>query len=335
VPMAVEDAREGARALRHQQPRRDLRARAVVDRELLDPVAVPLLLLHDLHRRGGGPGRKVAQELPERRPRLRAARLPLLEALGQGGGGGGHLGEGRPARVVLLHRRPHQEEEKRGGFHGRFSFYSTRGVTSNDRMSILAAALIVLAQGDPRDRLLEAIRETNVEAAQKALADLVQGDGARAARAVMASLPRARERLNVLISITQRARENYMTVDTSFGFNINEEVVKQRALEKAAARVKDAALRALEGEKVYQSILDIFAFLKPEAIPVLAAEAERTALWPLKGEILEGLGALGAKTELAVAVDRETSPAALAAALGAAPTDRGAKYLTHPQWQVR
>jgi hypothetical protein len=203
-------------------------------------------------------------------------------------------------------------------------------------MSICAAALVLLLQSDPRDRLVDAIKESNVEAAQKALADLVQGDGARAARAVMASLPRARERLNVLISITQRARENYMTVDTSFGFNINEEVVKQRALEKAAARVKEAALRALEGEKVYQSILDIFAFLKPEAIPVLAAEAERTALWPLKGEILEGLGALGARTELAVAIDRESSPAALAAALGASSdSDRGARYLTHPQWQVR
>ena len=76
-------------------------------------------------------------------------------------------------------------------------------------MSILAAALIVLAQGDPRDRLLEAIRETHVENTQKALADLVQGDGARAARAVMAALPKARERLNVLIDVTQRARMLY------------------------------------------------------------------------------------------------------------------------------
>ena len=202
-------------------------------------------------------------------------------------------------------------------------------------MSTFAAALILLLQGDPRDRLLEAIRETHVENTQKALADLVQGDGPRAARAVLAALPKARERLNVLISITQRARENYITVDTSFGFNINEEVVKQKQLEKAAARVRETALRALEGEKVYQSILDIFAFLKPEAIPVLAGEADRTALWPLKGEILGGLGALGAGSELAVAVERETSPAALAAALSASPTEVGVKYLAHPQWQVR
>ncbi len=200
---------------------------------------------------------------------------------------------------------------------------------------MVAATLILLLQSDPKDRLFDAIRESNVEATQKALADLALGDGAKAARAVMAALPRARERLNVLIAATQRARESYVAVDTSFGFNINEETVKQRNLEVAAARVRESALRALEGEKVYQSIMDIFGFLKPEAIPVLGAEAERTALWPLKCEILEGLGALGAKTELAVVVDRETAPAPLAAALGASPTERGVKFLGHSQWQVR
>lgn len=205
-------------------------------------------------------------------------------------------------------------------------------------MSTLAAALLVLLQSDPRDRLFDAVRETNVEQVQKALADLVQGDGARAARAAMAALPRARERLNVLIAVTQRARENYMQTDTSFGFNINEEVVKQKALERAAQRIKETAARAIEGEKVYQSILDIFGFLKPEAIPVLAAEAERTALWPLKCEILEGLGAMNAKEareSLAAAVERESSPAALATALRAVPGVEAVKYLGHPQWQVR
>src|SRR5262245_1094377 len=141
-------------------------------------------------------------------------------------------------------------------------------------MSIVVAALLFLAQSDPKDRLFEAIRESRVEDSQKALAELALGDGGRAARAVMAALPRARERLNVLIAITQRARENYAAADTSFGFNINEEVVKLRQLEKAAARVKESAIRAMEGEKVYQSILDIFGFLKPEAIPVMAAEAD-------------------------------------------------------------
>jgi hypothetical protein len=205
-------------------------------------------------------------------------------------------------------------------------------------MSTLAVALLLLLQSDPKDRLFEAIRETNVEETQKALAELAQGDGARAARAAMAALPRARERLNTLIAVTQRARENYVQTDTSFGFNINEEVVKQRALEKAAARIKETAARAIEGEKVYQSILDIFGFLKPEAIPVLAAEAERTAMWPLKCEILEGLGAMGSKEAreaLAVVIDREGSPAALAAALRAVPGAEASKYLGHGQWQVR
>jgi len=200
---------------------------------------------------------------------------------------------------------------------------------------MVAATLILLLQSDPKDRLFDAIRDTNVEATQKALADLAVGDGAKAARAVMAALPRARERLNFLIAASMRARENYVAADTSFGFNINEATVKQRSLEVAAARVRESALRAVEGEKVYQSILDIFGFLKPEAIPVLGAEAERTALWPLKCEILEGLGALGAKAELAVVLDRETAPAPLAAALGATSSEQGAKFLGHPQWQVR
>ncbi len=205
-------------------------------------------------------------------------------------------------------------------------------------MSTFAAALLLLLQSDPKDRLLEAIRVTSVEDTQKALAELATGDGARAARAVMAALPRARERLNTLIAITQRARENYVQADTSFGFNINEAVVKQRALEKAAARIQESAARAIEGEKVYQSILDIFSFLKPEAVPVLAAEAERTALWPLKCEILEGLGAMGgkeARLALAVLIDRESAPAALAAALRAVPSGEASKYLGHAQWQVR
>jgi hypothetical protein len=202
-------------------------------------------------------------------------------------------------------------------------------------MGTLLAGLILLLQQDPKDRLFDAIRETNLEATQKALADLATGDGARAARAAMAALPRARERLNQLIVITLRARENYETADTSFGFNINEASVKQRQLEAASTRVKETSLRALDGEKVYESILDIFGFLKPEAIPVIAAEAERTALWPLKCELLEALGALGAKAELAAILDRETAPVALAAALGASPTDLGSKYLGHAQWQVR
>lgn len=202
-------------------------------------------------------------------------------------------------------------------------------------MGTLLAGLILFLQQDPKERLFESIRETRIESAQKALADLALGDGPKAARAVMAALPRARERLNVLIQATLRSRESYDATDTSFGFNIKEEVQKQRALELAAARIRDAAAHALEGERIYQSILDIFGFLKPEAAPVIAAEAERTALWLLKCELLEGLGAMGAKQALADAIERETTPVYLAAALGASPTDKGAAFLGHPQWQVR
>jgi hypothetical protein len=202
-------------------------------------------------------------------------------------------------------------------------------------MGALLAVLTLFLQSDPRERLWGAIRETRLEAAQKALADLASGDGARAAQTILVALPRARERLNVLIAIAQRARDAYESTDTSFGFNIKEEVVKQRALELAAARIREATQKAIEGERIYQSILEIFGYLKPEAIPVLEREVEKTALWLLKCEILEGLGALAAKTELAVAIDRESAPVCLAAALGASPTGKGASFLFHPQWQVR
>ncbi len=196
---------------------------------------------------------------------------------------------------------------------------------------------LILFQSDPKDRLLDAVRETRIAETQQALADLAQGDGARAARAVIAALPKARERLHVLVSATVRARENYENVDTSFGFNIKEEVSKQRQLELAAARVRETVIQALEGEKVYESVLDIRGFLKPEAVPVFASEIERSSQWLLKCELLEGLGAMGskeAKDALSAAVDREGG-VFLATALASGSDDRAVAYLAHPQWQVR
>src|SRR5262249_55147820 len=157
-------------------------------------------------------------------------------------------------------------------------------------------------------------------------AEIAVGDGARAARAVIAALPKARERLGVLIAAGLRARESYDSTDSSFGFNIKEEQIKARSLELAAARIRESNAQMIEGEKVYQSILDIFGFLKPEAVPVLEAEVERTGQWLLKCEILEGLGAMGAKASLAAVLERETAPIFLAAALGAYPTEKGADY---------
>jgi hypothetical protein len=199
----------------------------------------------------------------------------------------------------------------------------------------ILALLILSLQSDPKDRLLEAVRETRVDETRKILADLAMGDGARAARAVVAALPRARERLNVLVLASLRARENYENTDTSFGFNIKEEALKQRALETAAGHIRESVNHVLEGEKVYQSLVDIFGFLKADAIPVLEAEVERSGQWLLRCEILDGLGALGAKDALATVIDRESSPVVLSTALAASPNEKGTAYLTHGQWQVR
>jgi len=199
----------------------------------------------------------------------------------------------------------------------------------------LLAALILSLQSDPKDRLLEAIKETKVEETQQALAELALGDGARAARAIIAALPRARDRLDTLVQISLRARDAYDSVDTGFGFNLNEETVKQRTLEIAAGRIRESVNQVVEGEKVYQSLLDIFGFLKPEAVPVLESEAERNGQWLLRCEILDGLGALGAREALGRVIDLEPGPIFVAAALAASPTERGADYLAHGQWQVR
>jgi len=199
----------------------------------------------------------------------------------------------------------------------------------------LLAVLILSVQSDPKDRLLEAVRETRAEETQKILAELAVGDGARAARAVIAAIPKARERLNVLVLSSLRAREAYDSVDTAFGFNLKEETVKQRSLEIAAGRIRESVLHVIEGEKVYQSLLDIFGFLKPEAVPVLEAEVERNGQWLLRCELLDGLGAMGARGALGTVIDREVSPVLLATALAALPTEKGAAYLSHGQWQVR
>lgn len=199
----------------------------------------------------------------------------------------------------------------------------------------LLAVLILSVQSDPKDRLLEAVRETRVEETQKVLAELAMGDGTRAARAVIAALPKARERLNVLVLSSLRARDAYDSVDTSFGFNLKEETIKQRSLEIAAGRIRETVAHVIEGEKVYQSLLDIFGFLKPEAVPVLESEAERNGQWLLRCEILDGLGALGARDALGNFIDREAGTVFLATALAASPTEKGAAYLSHNQWQVR
>src|SRR5205814_2535663 len=91
--------------------------------------------------------------------------------------------------IVLLHEGHQEQGQKNGSVHVDSPFTRTPPRASNVRMGMVVASLILLLQSDPKDRLFDAIRESSVEAAQKALAELALGDGAKAARAVMAALP--------------------------------------------------------------------------------------------------------------------------------------------------
>ncbi len=198
----------------------------------------------------------------------------------------------------------------------------------------LLACLLVLQ--DPRDRLSDAVRETRLADAKAALADLAAGDGARAARALIHALPRARERTAALLSATLRARLDHHRADTSFSYGLAEDRIKERQMQEARARIRETSRRAVEGELVYEAVREAFAALPPEAAPVLAAEAARTGSWLLRCELLEGLGAMGAREPLLAALEREKDPAPLAAALhGLAGAPRAADFLAHPHWQVR
>ncbi len=199
--------------------------------------------------------------------------------------------------------------------------------------ALLLSALMALQ--DPRDRLEQAVRETKLQEAEIALAQLQAGDGARAARALLVNLPRLRERQAQLLLATVQSRLAYDNIDTSFAFNLEEEKLKLKALTTAKERIQNACKTALDGEKIYSAILRTMASLRPEAVPVFAGEALRTASWLSRCELLEALGAMGAKADVLVSLDREKEPAVIAAGLGAIASEKGVAYLSHPQWQVR
>lgn len=201
-------------------------------------------------------------------------------------------------------------------------------------MSELLLSLILSLQ-DPKDRLADAIRDTKLKEAESALGELAAGDGARAARALIALLPKVRDRQASLLSATVAARQAYDNIDTSFAFNIEEERLKQRTLAKAKERIKEAGKTALDGEKIYAAMLFSFGLLKEGAVPVLAAEARRTGNWLQKCELLEGLAALGAKPAVLAAIEGEKEPVVLAAGLAGIATEKALPHLKHPQWQVR
>lgn len=199
-------------------------------------------------------------------------------------------------------------------------------------MLLLVSALLLQ---DPRDRLQEAVRESRLEDARSALREMAAGDGARAARGLIAALPRARDRMASLLKGSVGARADYNRIDSSFSFGLEEERLKNRSLEKAKEQIQEANARAAAGELVYDAIRGAFASLKPEAVPVLAEEAGRTASWILKCELVEGLGALGAEKPLLALLAREKEPVALAAILHAGASERGAAFFKDPHWQVR
>jgi len=202
-------------------------------------------------------------------------------------------------------------------------------------MGAILAVSLFLAQS-PRDRLAEAVRESNFQNAQEAISDIADLDGKVAARVLVYALPRARDRMDALLKATVGARQAYDNIDTSFAFNLEEEKMKQKALAQAKLRIQEACKAAIEGEKVYDAIRTAFGKLKPEAAPVLATEAARTLSWILKCELYEGLVALKAEELVRprIAPERE-HPAVLATVLAGSASEKAAEFLKHPQWQVR
>lgn len=206
--------------------------------------------------------------------------------------------------------------------------------------TLLACALALQGSGrisaqDPRDRLTEAIRHVKLADAQAALGDLAAGDPVKAARGLIPALSRCRDRLEALLRATVGARQEYDRIETSFTFNLEEEKLKNKALEASKLRIKQACAQAIEGEKIYEAIREILGLLGREAAPVLAAEVERTASWLVKCELLEALGRTGAEGPLLAALEREREPVVLAAALSGLASEKAERFLSHAHWQVR
>ena len=201
-------------------------------------------------------------------------------------------------------------------------------------METILALALALCQ-DPRDRLLDAVREAKLKEAEAALKDLSSGDGGKAARALVAALPKARDLATLLHSVAAKAREDLNAVDDAFSFAIDSERQKKFQLEEARARVRESSARALDAERIYEAIRGTFYSLKPGAAKALAQEGERSGSWLLKCEIYEGLGAVGGEEELLAALDREKEPVVQATLLSGVFTGKARAHLDDPQWQVR
>jgi hypothetical protein len=196
-------------------------------------------------------------------------------------------------------------------------------------------ALAVLVQSEARDRLTDSIKETHLENARVSLAKLTTSDGVRAARAIIASFPRVRDRIDALHRGVLSARADYDRVETGFAITPEEKKEQEKALDAAAARIKEASRLAIDGEKIYDLLRSSLAGLGADAIATVAAEASSTGSWQLKCELFEGLGGMKAEDSLLAALDREKEPIVLATALRGVSSAKAIGFLTHANWQVR
>ncbi|HEX7901427.1 MAG TPA: VWA domain-containing protein [Planctomycetota bacterium] len=189
--------------------------------------------------------------------------------------------------------------------------------------------VLALAQ-DPR--LDAAVRGSDARAVEAALSAL---EPAKAPRALVAALGRARERLDVLLSTHAVARASAIELDDAVTFDLNPEKAKKRLADAAKARVRETSVRALEGERIYDAIRGAFRGLPSGAAAVVAEEAERSGNWLLKCELYEALGTMRAEGPLLKAMDVEREPVVLATILSGLASERAAWHLDHATWQVR
>ncbi len=197
-----------------------------------------------------------------------------------------------------------------------------------------ALLLCALLQG-PADRLAEAIKEVDVAAAREALAAVAAGDASRAARTLIVSLPRCRDRIAHLHSAIVGARQAITRIETGHTLTAGEEEIKKQQLEAAQENLKRANRTAVDGELIYDAVRDTFARLKAESVPAIADELATSNSWQLKCELYEGLARMKQPEPAAALLSKEKEPVVLAAALRTGEFGGAVDHLEHPCWQVK
>lgn len=193
----------------------------------------------------------------------------------------------------------------------------------------MSVGILFLAALLAQDRLSEAVRKTDLEGTRKEIAR------PPTAQAIIAALPRARDRIAALHAATLKARNACDNVETAFPFGEEDSKIQRRAKEAAEDRVKEAFRRANEGEQIHEALVAALAKLPLSAAETVARYAQETGSWLLKCELYEGLGRMGGQEALLAALDREKEPVVVATILNGLAGDRASAYLDHPQWQVR